>query len=268
MLNENLKTIRKEKGFTQEILAMRLNVVRQTVSKWEKGISVPDAEMLQKIAEVLDVDTSVLLGAEHPIEKEERTDIATELAKINEYLAKKAKKARIIKKVVIYVVSIILLTLFTLQALYVMESPLYPMFREEKNEMLYRGSFTISCNLRETEHIIKFEYSSYEGGDFIWLCQEFVDDEPNDYFDNRFPIEDYLDYDDNVQMEVYLADIYDYIIDRGGSVELIEVTGVPDIPNVFEPNSEIKKKADEYWEKHVEKVKEEYKKNPPTENEK
>lgn len=46
MLNENLKQLRKNKGFTQEELADRLNVVRQTVSKWEKGYSVPDAEML------------------------------------------------------------------------------------------------------------------------------------------------------------------------------------------------------------------------------
>jgi putative transcriptional regulator len=46
MFGENLKTLRKEKGFSQEQLAARLNVVRQTISKWEKGISVPDAETL------------------------------------------------------------------------------------------------------------------------------------------------------------------------------------------------------------------------------
>lgn len=46
MFSENLKTLRKEKGFSQEQLAIRLNIVRQTVSKWEKGISVPDAELL------------------------------------------------------------------------------------------------------------------------------------------------------------------------------------------------------------------------------
>lgn len=39
MLSENLKTLRRQKGFTQEDLAARLNVVRQTVSKWEKGVS-------------------------------------------------------------------------------------------------------------------------------------------------------------------------------------------------------------------------------------
>ena len=51
MLNENIKALRKTKGLTQDELAIRLNVVRQTISKWEKGLSVPDAEMLQKIVE-------------------------------------------------------------------------------------------------------------------------------------------------------------------------------------------------------------------------
>lgn len=39
MLNENLKNIRKAKGLSQEELAIKLNVVRQTVSKWEQGLS-------------------------------------------------------------------------------------------------------------------------------------------------------------------------------------------------------------------------------------
>ena len=39
MLQENIKIFRKEWGLTQEELAIRVNVVRQTVSKWEKGVS-------------------------------------------------------------------------------------------------------------------------------------------------------------------------------------------------------------------------------------
>ena len=53
MLKENIKTLRKSKGLSQEELAIKLNVVRQTISKWEQGLSVPDAEMLIKLAEVL-----------------------------------------------------------------------------------------------------------------------------------------------------------------------------------------------------------------------
>ncbi len=40
MLNENLKIIRKSKGLSQEELAVKLNVVRQTISKWERGGSL------------------------------------------------------------------------------------------------------------------------------------------------------------------------------------------------------------------------------------
>ena len=62
MLNENIKTIRKSKGLSQEEFAIKLNVVRQTVSKWERGLSVPDSDMLITISDVLETPVSVLLG--------------------------------------------------------------------------------------------------------------------------------------------------------------------------------------------------------------
>ena len=62
MLKENIKSIRKSKGLSQEELAIKLNVVRQTISKWEQGLSVPDSEMLVSISEVLETPVSTLLG--------------------------------------------------------------------------------------------------------------------------------------------------------------------------------------------------------------
>lgn len=62
MLNENMKTIRKAKGLSQEELAVKLNVVRQTISKWEQGLSVPDSDMLISISEALETPVSTLLG--------------------------------------------------------------------------------------------------------------------------------------------------------------------------------------------------------------
>lgn len=62
MLNENIKAIRKSKGLSQEELAVKLNVVRQTVSKWEQGLSVPDSDMLISISEVFETPVSTLLG--------------------------------------------------------------------------------------------------------------------------------------------------------------------------------------------------------------
>lgn len=62
MLNENIKALRKSKGLSQEELAIQLNVVRQTISKWEQGLSVPDADMLISISEVFETPVSTLLG--------------------------------------------------------------------------------------------------------------------------------------------------------------------------------------------------------------
>ena len=62
MLNENIKAIRKAKGLSQQELAVKVNVVRQTVSKWEQGLSVPDADMLLALSEALETPVSVLLG--------------------------------------------------------------------------------------------------------------------------------------------------------------------------------------------------------------
>lgn len=62
MLNENLKAVRKAKGLSQEELAGKLNVVRQTISKWEQGLSVPDSNMLVTLSEALETPVSVLLG--------------------------------------------------------------------------------------------------------------------------------------------------------------------------------------------------------------
>ncbi len=62
MLNENIKSIRKSKGLSQEELAIKLNVVRQTISKWEQGLSVPDSDMLISISEILETSVSALLG--------------------------------------------------------------------------------------------------------------------------------------------------------------------------------------------------------------
>lgn len=59
MLNENIKAIRKSKGLSQEELAVKLNVVRQTISKWENGLSVPDSDMLISISEALETPVSV-----------------------------------------------------------------------------------------------------------------------------------------------------------------------------------------------------------------
>lgn len=94
MLNENIKAIRKSKGLSQEELAVKLNVVRQTISKWETGLSVPDADMLIRISEVLETPVSTLLGQTVTEAKADDLKIISEkLEVINLQLAQR-KEAR------------------------------------------------------------------------------------------------------------------------------------------------------------------------------
>lgn len=111
MFSENLKSIRKAKGMTQNELANRLNVVRQTISKWEKGLSVPDTEMLIKIAEIFEVSVSELLGTK--IEQEDNDNkIAEQLSRINEQLSVRNRRNKIIMKIIFgIVIGIIVLNL-------------------------------------------------------------------------------------------------------------------------------------------------------------
>lgn len=112
MLGDNLKKLRQSRGLSQEEMAARLNVVRQTVSKWEKGLSVPDSEMLIKIARQFEVPVSSLLGesSEPEVGENDIKIILEKLTLINEQLARSAQaKRKALRAVCIGVIVITLL---------------------------------------------------------------------------------------------------------------------------------------------------------------
>lgn len=122
MLNENMKAIRKSKGFSQQELAVKLNVVRQTVSKWEQGRSVPDSDMLLSISEILETPVSALLG-ETVLEKEADAlkAISEKLEVINLQLAQR-KTAR--RKVIHWLlIAICVVIAVTFAILFLLNSP-------------------------------------------------------------------------------------------------------------------------------------------------
>ena len=90
MINENIKYYRKRKGISQEEMAVKLHVVRQTVSKWENGISIPDADVLIHIADLLEVSVYQLLDLNETSLKEE--SLSKELERLNQLLAENNKK--------------------------------------------------------------------------------------------------------------------------------------------------------------------------------
>ena len=118
MLKDNLKTLRKNKGLSQEELSIKLNVVRQTISKWETGLSVPDAEMLVTISELFETPVSEILG--ESIEEKETNDlkvISEKLEVINEQLSISQKQKRKTKIIVLLIIDICLIFFFVLLAL-------------------------------------------------------------------------------------------------------------------------------------------------------
>lgn len=122
MLNENMKAIRKSKGLSQQELAVKLNVVRQTISKWEQGLSVPDSDMLVSLSETLETPVSTLLG-EKVIEPEADAlqAISAKLEVINLQLARrKTTRKRMLQWLFISLCAVIVTIFAVLLAL---ESP-------------------------------------------------------------------------------------------------------------------------------------------------
>ena len=138
MIKDNLKTLRKNKGLSQEELSIKLNVVRQTISKWETGLSVPDAEMLITISEFFETPVSDILG--ESIEEKETNDIkiiSEKLEIINEQLSISQKQKKKRNYILLIIADIFIILLFILLAL--LGSP-YQSFDYSNSEWLVIGS--------------------------------------------------------------------------------------------------------------------------------
>ena len=122
MLKDNIKILRKQKGLSQEELSVKLNVVRQTISKWEQGLSVPDAEMLINLSEVFDTPVSTLLGENiEEVKSDELKVISEKLEVINQQLYKEheMKRKRLCNLLIIICVCVLIMFIFLL----IMNSP-------------------------------------------------------------------------------------------------------------------------------------------------
>ena len=209
MLNENIKALRKQKGYSQETLAQQLNVVRQTVSKWEKGLSVPDAEMLNAISELFEVPVSALLGStitEEPgtenANSSKLDEIAKQLAVLNGQLANQtARRRKTVKRVILGVFIGLLVTFILYISLFILFK-----YHEDKNTVLTTTG--IECVLKGETYYYEVTYDEMyriraAGGD-AWINDHVIG-------------ESYTD-----DANVLLAKIEDYFTDRGGTYKLVE----------------------------------------------
>lgn len=139
MLAENLKMLRKAKGYSQEELASKIHVVRQTVSKWEKGLSVPDAELLTRTAEVLEVPVVRLLGSTEALPEKQQDvppgteAIAEQLSRINEQLVIRNRRAGRVWRIIGYILlSVLIFIAVTVMALMLLRT--HPVGRRKEPE--------------------------------------------------------------------------------------------------------------------------------------
>ena len=156
MLSENIKNLRKQKGYSQEQLADKLNVVRQTVSKWEKGYSVPDADMIEELADIFEVSVGDLLGKEI-LTEEETTDIGElvkQLTILNDYLAEKVRRRKNFKRILKTVCGIVCIFSIVF-CLYLMIGSMV-----SRSEEIFRPetSVTLLCSLEDEEYNVKINY--------------------------------------------------------------------------------------------------------------
>lgn len=204
MLSDNIKILRKKKGYSQETLAEQLHVVRQTISKWEKGISVPDAVMLDRMAELFEVPVSVLLGGGLEVEEEqpsELNEIAQQLAVLNDQLVQQAVRRR---KVIRYAFVGVFAAIFVLIGAAIglrvyTESQLW----DEASLRTVR----YECTLDGESYVYEASYNSqyqilYEGGD-AWIS-------------NHVQPEQYED------VNVLSAQMQDYFEEKGGTCKIID----------------------------------------------
>lgn len=123
MLNENIKSLRKSNGLSQEQLANEMHVVRQTVSKWERGLSVPDSDSLIKLSEILHTSVSVLLGENvEEVHETELDKLSDKLEEINlQFFENKQKKITIYRNIFIVIdalIVVVFLALFFMKSSY------------------------------------------------------------------------------------------------------------------------------------------------------
>lgn len=205
MLGENIRNLRKQKGYSQEAMAEQLHVVRQTVSKWEKGISVPDAEMLNQISELFDTPVNILLGSKIP-EQEEKSDISEvskQLAILNNQLANQVVRRRnAIKRAVVGIViaGMIILTMYIACAW-------ITRYLDRKDRIL--TTTNLECTLNGETYLYGVTYDEQfrviqAGGD-AWIADHVQTEQ----------------YDD---ANILIAQIEDYFTDRDGTCKIIEET--------------------------------------------
>lgn len=193
MLGENIKNLRKQKGYSQETLANQLNVVRQTISKWETGQSVPDADMLENIANIFEVSVGQLLGStvseNNGVSQNE--EIVKQLVILNEQLASQRRsRKRIIKIVLISIASFIGAMIILFIAAFMLFG-----FRTQSDSQA-RQEVEIYCSNEEDDYYYEVYFDEHyqvrEAGGDAWISNHIMPEQYDDVNVLVAQMEDYF----------------------------------------------------------------------------
>lgn len=193
MLGENIKNLRKQKGYSQETLANQLNVVRQTISKWETGQSVPDADMLENIANIFEVSVGQLLGStvseNNGVSQNE--EIVKQLVILNEQLASQRRsRKRIIKIVLISIASFIGAMIILFIAAFMLFG-----FRTQSDSQA-RQKVEIYCSNEEDDYYYEVYFDEHyqvrEAGGDAWISNHIMPEQYDDVNVLVAQMEDYF----------------------------------------------------------------------------
>lgn len=209
MLSENIKALRKQKGYSQEQLADKLNVVRQTVSKWEKGYSVPDADMLEELADIFEVQVGELLGKESISDEKTSalSEVANQLTIFNEYLARRTRTRKRIIKAIIWI-----FVLFG--AVSLIGGIVFGGIKVAHRVTLEETNVKLECSLDGDVYEYSISYSDdhfMEGGDKY--------PEELDKIIDEMRSQNYESFTD--EAEATISEIQDYFTENGGTCKII-----------------------------------------------
>lgn len=170
MLSDNIGALRKQKSYSQETLAERLHIVRQTISKWEKGISVPDAVLLQALADIFEVSVRDLPGKKITINESssQESEVAKQLAILNDRLASQSiRREKIIRRSAIGAAA----SIFIVIAGYIF---CFWLFREQPRKNAALTTTSMECRLNDEIYYYEItndeQYRIYEACGDPWIA--------------------------------------------------------------------------------------------------
>ena len=177
IFGEKLFELRKQKGLSQEELSFKLNVARQTISKWESGITTPDMENLIKISKLFEVSIDELVGNENDINKQvselNNNNIKNENS-LDSNIIKVKKKNKVIKILVLYLLILMIGSLIVFSCIVFRRYKMIGYFEDAIKDMVNKKEYGYwqAGSVYENYNIITSFYDDYIVKDDILIINK------------------------------------------------------------------------------------------------